>query len=52
MKKSDFIFWGVLGIIALFLLLKGNDVHRDYYKHIAEKAKQSINVQSGEKELE
>lgn len=48
MKKSDFIFWSVLGIIALFLVLKGNDVHRDYYKHIAEKAKQSVKTEVAE----
>ena len=39
MKKSDFIFWTILAIIALFYLLKGNDIHRDYYKHIEEQAK-------------
>ena len=49
MKKSDLIFWGVLGVVALFLVLKGNDVHRDYYKYIADKAKQSTLPQSTKK---
>ena len=39
MKKTDFIFWAILGAIALFLLLKGNDIHKDYYKHLEEQAK-------------
>ncbi len=44
MKKSDFFFWGVLAAIALFLVLKGNDMHRDYYDLISQKVKQQHNV--------
>lgn len=42
MQKTDLIFWGFLGVIAYFLITVGNDVHRDYYKHIAEKYKQPV----------
>ena len=40
MKKSDIFFWGVLAVIALFYLLKGNDMHREYYDYLGEKSKQ------------
>jgi len=47
MRKSDFIFWTILALIALFYILKGNDIHRDYYKHIEEQAKsQNLNKEA------
>lgn len=38
MKKTDYIFWIALGIIALFYLLKGNSMHDEKYKIIQEQA--------------
>jgi hypothetical protein len=29
LKKTDFIFWFVLALIALFYVLKGNDMHKE-----------------------
>lgn len=37
MKKTDYIFWGVLGLIALFYLLKGNSMHNEKYEMFKEK---------------
>jgi len=39
MKKQDIIFWSVLGVLAIFLLLKGNDIHRDHYKNIEQSSR-------------
>lgn len=40
MKRSDLFFWSILIIIALFLVFKGNDMHREYYDMIAQKNQQ------------
>jgi len=45
MKKSDFIFWGVLGAIALFYLLKGNDIYREHYKNLEETREKLVKEQ-------
>ncbi|WP_272953562.1 hypothetical protein [Arcobacter acticola] len=29
MKKMDYFFWITLGLIALFYVLKGNDMHKE-----------------------
>lgn len=52
MNKSDFIFWAIMAIIALFYLLKGNDIYRDYYKSIEESNKHRIEKQQLESKNE
>ncbi|MBP9491087.1 MAG: hypothetical protein KBE77_06525 [Aliarcobacter sp.] len=37
MKKMDYVFWIVLGFIALFYILKGNEMHTEKYEKIKEK---------------
>lgn len=37
MKKTDYIFWIALGVIALFYLLIGNSMHNERYQKIKEK---------------
>ena len=50
MKKTEYIFWIALALIALFYLLKGNDIHKDHYKKMEEKREQAIKNQNLNKE--
>ena len=50
MKKSDFIFWTLLALIALFYLLKGNDIYKEHYKKMEQKREQAIKKQNLNKE--
>jgi len=34
MKRTDYIFWMVLMIVAVFYLVIGNDMHDEKYKMI------------------
>jgi hypothetical protein len=38
LKKYDFIFWFILGLIALFYIFKGNDIYKEKYETIKQKS--------------
>jgi hypothetical protein len=37
LKKTDYLFWAVLLLIALFYIFKGNDMHDKKYEQLKQK---------------
>ncbi len=37
-SKTDYLFWGVLLLIALFYIFEGNDMHNEKYELIKQKS--------------
>jgi hypothetical protein len=38
LKKTDYLFWGVLLLITLFYIFEGNDMHNEKYELIKQKS--------------